>query len=82
MKILCEGEKVVSEKLLKKNMPVWNIKVTFYRKKPDEPIVCEVSRQLFYPHHGRIQKILREGSNSDFLYCLKLLSGERIKIPL
>ena len=43
VKILCEGEKVVSEKLLKTNMPVWNIKVTFYRKKPDEPIICEVS---------------------------------------
>ena len=46
VKILCEGEKVVSEKLLKTNMPVWNIKVTFYRKKPDEPIICEVSWKM------------------------------------
>lgn len=42
IKILCEGEKVVSEKLVKTNTPSWNLKVTFYRKKPDEPIICEI----------------------------------------
>ena len=47
IKILCEGEKVVSEKLVKNNMPNWNIKATFYRKKPDEPIVVEVSIDRF-----------------------------------
>ena len=47
IKILCEGEKVVSEKLVKNNMPNWNIKATFYRKKPDEPIVVEVCIDRF-----------------------------------
>ena len=44
VKIICEGEKVVSERLIKTNCPEWNIKATFYRKKPDmEPIMVEVS---------------------------------------
>ncbi|XP_045183793.2 calpain-5-like isoform X2 [Mercenaria mercenaria] len=43
IKIFCEGEKVISEKLVKTNSPQWNIKATFYRKKPDtEPITVEI----------------------------------------
>ena len=53
---MCEGEKVVSEKLMKTNTPNWNIKATFYRKKPDEPILVEVSTSLYSientPHHA------------------------------
>lgn len=43
VKIICEGEKIVSEKLNRTSNPEWNIKVTFYRKKPDiEPIHVEI----------------------------------------
>ncbi|XP_052234356.1 calpain-5-like isoform X2 [Dreissena polymorpha] len=43
VKIICEGEKVVSEKLTRTNSPEWNVKATFYRKKPDlEPVVVEI----------------------------------------
>lgn len=50
VKILCEGEKVISEKLMKTNSPQWNIKATFYRKKPDtEPITVEVNRLSTVP---------------------------------
>lgn len=49
MKILCEGEKVVSEKLTRTNCPEWNVKATFYRKKPDvEPIIVEVRNSFDY----------------------------------
>ncbi|XP_052787580.1 calpain-5-like [Mya arenaria] len=43
VKIYCEGEKVVSEKLKQTASPEWNVKATFYRKKPDlEPITVEI----------------------------------------
>lgn len=42
LKILCEGEKILSEKLQKTNCPTWNIKTTFYRKKPEKPIVVQI----------------------------------------
>lgn len=42
VKIMCEGEKVVSEKLQRTNSPTWNIKVTFYRKKHEKPIIVEI----------------------------------------
>jgi hypothetical protein len=47
VKILCEGEKIVSDKQLANASPKWNIKATFYRKHPDtDPIIVEVCIML------------------------------------
>ena len=40
--IVCEGEKVKSEVKRNTKSPTWNLKATFYRKKPDIPITVEV----------------------------------------
>ncbi|XP_041356011.1 calpain-5-like isoform X2 [Gigantopelta aegis] len=40
--IKCEGETVKSMYCQGTTSPVWNIKATFYRKKPDLPIIVEI----------------------------------------
>ncbi|KAJ8306660.1 hypothetical protein KUTeg_015701 [Tegillarca granosa] len=40
--IRCEGEKIQSESRTNTKNPEWNLRATFYRKKPMEPIVIEV----------------------------------------
>ncbi|XP_060064999.1 calpain-5-like [Ylistrum balloti] len=40
--IRCEGEKVTSQTCPNSSQPKWEVKATFYRKKPDEPVVVEV----------------------------------------
>ena len=42
IKIICEGEKVQSSVVSDDKNPKFGTKATFYRKKPDLPIIIEV----------------------------------------
>ena len=42
VKIICEGEKVQSSVVSDDKNPKFGTKATYYRKKPDVPIIVEV----------------------------------------
>ncbi|KAJ8306658.1 hypothetical protein KUTeg_015699 [Tegillarca granosa] len=51
--IRCEGEKIQSESRTNTKNPEWNLRATFYRKKPMEPVIIEKERS----RHDKTWKI-------------------------
>lgn len=82
VKIICEGEKVQSATIGNNKNPSFGTKATFYRKKPDVPIIVEVNRtsqiiDLRDAHTGVI-----ENNCSRITKMLLYIYGTNIRIKI
>ncbi|KAK6184886.1 hypothetical protein SNE40_007247 [Patella caerulea] len=60
MVIKCEGESVKTNYMTNNTSPSWNIKATFYRKKPELPIIVEINN-----HNILVNDFLAEARVED-----------------